>query len=210
VWGTLVRTSKGRKVLSVRPSAEPDDGEVVHDWEKPGTGNKAWSAEPGGGAGVATLVDCAEEDVDVKEALPVPAAALIGVAREVDETDADVDPIAAATDLWQVARRTRVGRAATVVTRNNKRRMNVLVVNMIEEIAMRGRMVSGPQGSKRSTGTAQKKVAEVRRGGEMSVSLALHDKTRETDVGQNNREGKARRWFLKQHKFFSADLRFIV
>lgn len=35
----------------------------------------------------------------------------------------------------------------------------------------------------------------------MSVSLNLHDKTRETDVGQNKRERKARRWFLKQHEF---------
>ena len=35
----------------------------------------------------------------------------------------------------------------------------------------------------------------------MSVSLILHDKTRGTDVGQNKRERKARRWFLKQHKF---------
>lgn len=134
MWGTLVRTSKGRKVLSLRPSAEPDDGEVVHDWEKPGTGNKAPSAEPEvGGAGVVTLVGCAEEDVDVTEALPVLTAALIGAAREVDETDADVDPIAAATDLWQVARRRRVGCAATSATRKDRRRMNVLVVNMIED-----------------------------------------------------------------------------
>ena len=154
MWGTLVRTSKGRKVLSLRPSAEPDDGEVVHDWEKPGTGNKAWSAEPVGEAGVATLVDCAEEDVDVKEASPVLTAALIGAAREVDETDADVDWIAAATDLWQVARRTRVGCAAASATRKDRKRMNVFVVNITEEITMRGRMINGPQVSKRSTGTA--------------------------------------------------------
>ena len=154
MWGTLVRTSKGWKVLSLRPSAEPDDSEVVHDWENPGTGNKAWSAEPVGEAGVATLMDCAEEDVNVKEALPVMTAALIGAAREVDETDADVDRIAAATDLWQVARRTCVGCAATSATRKDRRRMNVLVVNITEEITMRGRMINGPQGSKRSTGTA--------------------------------------------------------
>lgn len=80
-----------------------------------------------------TLVGCAEEDVDVTEALPVLTAALIGAAREVDETDADVDPIAAATDLWQVARRRRVGCAATSATRKDRRRMNVLVVNMIED-----------------------------------------------------------------------------
>ena len=166
MWGTLVRTSKGRKVLSLRPSAKPDDGEVVHDWEKPGTGNKAWSSEPVGRAGVVTLVDCAEEDVDVKEALPVLTAAFIRAAREVDETDADVDRIAAATDLWQVARRTRVGCAAASATRKD-RRMNVLVVNITEEITMRGRMINGPQVSKRSTGTAagyhRKKVVEVRR-----------------------------------------------
>jgi len=102
VWRTLVRTSKGRKVLSVRPSAEPDNGEVVHDREKPGTGNKAWSAEPVGRAGVATLVDCA-------------------------------DRIAAATDLWRVARPTCVGCAATSATRKDRRRMNVFVENMIEE-----------------------------------------------------------------------------
>ena len=154
MWGTLVRTSKGRKVLSLRPSAEPDDGEVVHDWEKPGTGNKAWSAEPAGEAGVVTLMDGAGEDVDVKEALPVLTAALIRAAREVDETDAVVDRIAAATDLWQVARRTCVGCAATSATRKDRRRMNVLVVNMMEEIAMRGKMINGPQGSKRPTGTA--------------------------------------------------------
>ena len=35
----------------------------------------------------------------------------------------------------------------------------------------------------------------------MSVSLILHDKMREIDVVQNKRERKARRWFLKQHKF---------
>lgn len=106
-----------------------------------------------GGAGVATLVDCAEE-VDVKETLPVLTAALIGAAREVDETDADADPITAATDLWQVAQRTRVGRAATSATRKDRRRVNVLVLNMVEEIAMQGRLINGPQGSKRSTGTA--------------------------------------------------------
>ena len=149
-----MRTSKGWKVLSLRPSAEPDDGEVVHDWEKPGTGNKAWSAEPAGEAGVVTLMDGAGEDVDVKEALPVMTAALIGAAREVDETDAVVDRIVAATDLWQVARRTRVGCAATSATRKDRRRINVLVVNITEEITMRGRMINGPQGSKRSTGTA--------------------------------------------------------
>ena len=154
MWGTLVRTSKGRKVLSLRPSAEPNDGEVVHDWKKPGTGNKAWSAEPAGEAGVTTLVDCAEEDVDVREALPVMTAALIRAARGVDETDADLDRIAAATDLWQVARRTRAGCAAASATRKDRRRMNVLVVNITEEITMRGRMINGPQVSKRATGTA--------------------------------------------------------
>ena len=153
MWGTLVRTSKGWKVLSLRPSAEPDDGEVVHDWENPGTGNKAWSSEPVGRAGVVTLVGCAEEDVGVKEALPLMTAALIGAAREVDETDADVDRIAAATDLWQVARRTRVGCAAASGTRKDRKRMNVLVVNIAEKITMRGRMINGPQVSKRSTGT---------------------------------------------------------
>ena len=91
-----------------------------------------------GEAGVATLVDCAEEDVDVKEALPVLTAALIRAAREVDETDADVDRIAAATDLWQVARRTRLGCAAASATRKDRKRMNVLVVNITEEITMRG------------------------------------------------------------------------
>lgn len=35
----------------------------------------------------------------------------------------------------------------------------------------------------------------------MSVNLILHDKPRETDVGQNKGERKAQRWFLKQHKF---------
>ena len=35
----------------------------------------------------------------------------------------------------------------------------------------------------------------------MNVSLIPHDKMRETDVGQNKGERKARRWFLKQHKF---------
>ena len=103
---------------------------------------------------MATLVDCAEEDVDVKEAFPVMTATLISAAREVDETDADVDRIAAATDLWQVARWTRVGCAAASATRKDRKRMNVLVVNITEEITMRGRMISGPQGSKRSTGTA--------------------------------------------------------
>ena len=107
-----------------------------------------------GRAGVVTLVGCAEEHVGVKEALPVMTAALIGAAREVDETDADVDRIAAATDLWQVARRTRVGCAAASATRKGRRRMNVLVVNITEEITMRGRMINGPQVSKRSTGTA--------------------------------------------------------
>lgn len=81
-------------MLSVRSSAELDEGEVVHDWVKPETGNSAPSPDMDE-AGVTTSVDCTEAGVDAEEALvEVLTAALSGAACE-----ADADATAAATDL---------------------------------------------------------------------------------------------------------------